>query len=294
MEEAQRDLALGQLQDAYKIRNKRNEQSYDLAQMPSQMHAQISAMEGELGRPLTVAEKQKFFNIGLTGEDQERANEEQDYRIANDPAIPETAPSKLAAVTRVKQKELANLHALASSQNLLSEIRSRAQRDSDPMNRPGYVAKAKAQSAAIASSLFSVSDKSAYMERRKQYWMEALQGGGAGFQSTGDPERDAQLQIITQIAQSVKGNPTLVAQRAIEFARKDAQDYQAKLADAVFNYGFTGTDAQVVNHMFLRRLAQQAQNQGGDPNKIWDYYKSKAKEGKVIILDDDMNPWQEE
>ncbi len=279
-DQMERDLQMNQYQNLSKLKTQHEEQVREIQLQPLMIKAKLDGIQQAMGRTLTDPEKGRVLGIN-SPEAESRAYDAKDYQLA---ATQPDTPEGQAALARVKHVELQNTGKLLDIQQSQAQIAKLIQEMKDPMSNPRLLARAKVESVKSAEVQWTITDQQQYLQDRSDFWEKTLSDPMAVAQSG-----NAEMMGFASLA---KDNPMVKRKLAIQLAQKDVQQYKQNLQDKIFTYGVP-SGGQVITLHWLRRRAQYAQQQGGDPNKLWDYWKDQTKAGKATILDDNLDIWSE-
>lgn len=290
-EQQQRDLTMGQYQDTVKLQQQHREEMRQMQMEAPRMQAHMQAVQAAIGQQLTGDDKKRLMGLNPSAQVESRQLDANDYVLSLHPETPDGA----AALSRIRERELADTYKLSAIQENMARI-TKMMQEKEPTS-PQQLARLKIESAKSASTQWTISDQQAYLDNRINYWQQQLQSEM--------PIAPGMDPMVAQFAAMAKGNPQAQQKLAIELAQKDVAAYKSNLQDKIFTYTST-QGGQVITTHWLRRRAEFARSEarnpkskyyGQDPQKmangIWDYYKQQSQDGKATILDDDLEPWSE-
>lgn len=284
-DEQRRRLEAFKVEESTRQANARSNFDYEnnarLGMIPKELGAKITAMEQQLGRPLTSDERAKVLGLNPTGEELSNQLEAQDIADSRDQSLP---PAKRAAAQqRVLQRHLDIEAKIAQIRNINAETIKRMRDDSPSGNlTPAQVNTVIKRSKIQANLEWGQSEKDAYRAQRAQYWAQWFDQAAQGTQFPGG---DQELQ---QMLSAVKTNPQAKANAIAQRVEKDVQAQQENIGNAIAQAYLDNPGKLVYTISAIRRAAASVKERGGDPNKIWDAMKSNPN---VVILGDDLQPW---
>lgn len=250
-----------------------------LAQIGPEFAAHVKAIGDARGAPLNATEINQLAGLKQSPADQEIAAEAQLQTTMADPTKPLAVRQAAADQYRALQTE--RLARKVGIQNTLSEMAARAKageaKDLDPN-------KVHTMSTYKAMSEWTPERRDAYIRQKAAMYEQQLTSEIA--HPSGMDVGNAEM---TAVLQQAKLNPASIKATAIRLAAKDADKMLDTMTGTFFTYTMNGLEP-----IMLREVLDRINRVEGEANKnkMWDAVKNGIADKKIVVLNDDMSPWQ--
>jgi hypothetical protein len=288
-QQRERDMMFGQADTIFKmnqqLKTHQAETDYDwnqqIVRAPELFKSKVEGIEGAMKRKLTSDEIGQLAQIKPDPATEDVKNEARLQQIANDPnSSPEM---RQAARAQLDDLHTQRLGKKVQIQNTLSEISKRA-KDMSPDEKEMNINKVAAASKAKAEMVFGPKQRDAFIARKQAEIEQQLQSElqvPEGQSTIVDPETLHTMQLLRQ-------NPQTIHATAQRMAAKEADKFRETMAGTFTTLTMSGKEPIMLSEAMEHIKSYPTEELR---NKAWTALKDAYAAGKIQVLQDNLEPW---